>query len=244
MTDRIRTLHARIGELSGTLIRRALADDAAAAYPSSGDGPHVSSSAVSSPTESAGTRDLLVTVDEEGKRHIQSRLNQAGDYQTIERAFARLVDDLEKIERRTATYEATGEPCPNVARNEHGELVSCTGTVTHFRTGRGLCESCDDWHAKPQHRGLDMPVEVLKARNQRRVRMCDCGPDCCPRDAKGHTACTDRAAEGRTVSERCHGRMSPPRCQCGPECCPDGCAGLQEHGRYSERCHKRRQRAS
>lgn len=189
MTDRTRRALARVNDHASWLARHALEDLAAAAWPSAGDGPHVTSSAVSSPTETAG---------------IHDRLARAGDHQLATRVLEQAAELLERGRERMTPYEATGEGCPTVARDpESGEMVSCTGTVTHFRTGRGLCESCDEWLAKPQHRGLSMPVDVLKARNGRRPRWCACGPECCPRDEKGHTSCTDRAEEGRTVSRRC-----------------------------------------
>lgn len=189
MTDRIRQALSRVHAASSWLAAHGLEDQAASAWPSAGDGPYVSSSGMSNPTESAG---------------IHDRLARAGDHQLATRLLEQAAALLERGRERMTPYEVTGEPCPTVARDpDSGEMVSCTGTVTHFRTGRGLCESCDEWLAKPQHRGLNMPVDVLKARNGRRQRWCGCGPDCCPRDDQGHTSCTDRAEEGRTVSRRC-----------------------------------------
>lgn len=58
------------------------------------------------------------------------------------------------------------------------------------------CPACDRYR---RHWRTRCPDEVHEGRP--RVRMCECGPDCCEPGT-----CTDRAADGRTVSERCHKR--------------------------------------
>ncbi len=200
MTDRLTNAHSRV-EAAASLLAVAARDDlAGAAWPVKAGGPQVSSSSTSDPTGGAVSSDLSGSTT--------FRLNQARDHQLAVRLLEQAASLLERgLERMTPVN--TGEQCPTVARDpDTGEQVSCEGTATHFRTGRGLCARCDDWYGRPQNRGFHPGVEWVRDGNAMHVRWCACGPDCCDRDVQGHTSCTDRAAEGRTVSERCKRRMT------------------------------------
>lgn len=190
MTDRIRTAWATIEQLSAQLAIRALDDQAAAAYPTTSGGPNVTASGTSDPTG------RTVRTRPDGSTLFQ--LEQARDYQLACRILEQAATMLQRGWERM-TPQATGEDCPTATRDhDTGELVRCTGEVTH----RGRCEECDrDWRV---HRGFEVPVDVVKARNARRPRWCDCPPSCCD-------PCTDRAAEGRTKSERCKRRLTRAR---------------------------------
>lgn len=199
MSDRLTDAHARIEEATSALAIRARDDLSATAYPSAPGGPTVTSSSTADPTG------LSVTADQAG--NLRTRLGQAGDYQQACYALEKAASVLEKT-LEGMTPRITGEQCPTVARDPAtGEHVRCTGQVTH----RGRCEQCDgDWRIR---RGLPLPVDVIEARNRRRLtqRWCACPATCCARDADDHTSCTDRAEEGRTVSRRCRGRMERAR---------------------------------
>ena len=107
--------------------------------------------------------------------------------------------------------------------------VRCTGEATHGR----LCEICDgDWRTR---RGVDIPVQVIKARNAKRTLKCQCHrehdhqPGVCVRDLEpGQTAgrckvcreaeaaptcrdCGGQPSEGRTLCNRCRSRRRPER---------------------------------
>lgn len=220
MTDRLSDAHRRIADAASRLHARALDDLSAAAYPSAGDGPHVSSSSTSRPTEQAG---------------INGQLARARDHQLATRLLEQAAALLERGEERM-TPLATGEPCPSVARDADGTVVArCQGTVTHHGTGRGLCEECDaDWRSR---RGLDIPPEVLQARNARRKHPCTCHDTTCGHDPGG---CLGLLPAGELT-----GRCEQCACTCGPDCCPDGCSDPRAAGRtVSERCKKRQDRST
>lgn len=197
MTDRLRTLHARIEHAASKLAAAGLEDLAAAAYPASGDGPQVSSSGRSDPT---GTS---VTSDTAGNTVF--RLAKAGDYQMALKLMEDAAKILEKGARRVTPTVPEGECATRSRDTTSGELVACTGLATH---GDRCSECAADWRT---HRGIPVPPEVVAARNARRPRWCGCGPDCCPRDDKGHTSCPDRAEEGRTLSRRCRQKQQTAR---------------------------------
>ncbi len=67
------------------------------------------------------------------------------------------------------------------------------------------CPACDRYQREWNTR---CPDEVHRGRPQ--VRMCECSADCCEPGT-----CPDRAAEGRTVSERCLKRQYRARHQAG-----------------------------
>lgn len=238
--------------LLSRLAARGLEDLAGRAFPTvGGDGSPVSSSAVSDPTGLAG---------------VNGRLSTARDYHTVCRTFRHvlgILDDapvdlpdgqLERAGARQHAYDAikkvrtilerchdrltpvaTGDPCPTVARDTDGTVIaSCQGSVTHHSTGRGLCEQCDrDWRPR---RGLQIPAEVIEARNARRRHACVCHAD---GHDHGPGGCLGQGPPGELV-----GRCERCLCDCGPSCCPDGCSDPRAPGRgVSERCKKRRDRA-
>ena len=156
--------------------------------------------------------------------------------QALGKSLRSVVAVLERCHARL-TPVATGEPCPVRATDDDGTvLVRCEGHVTHHSTGRGLCAECDaDWRPR---RGLEIPPEVLVARNARRRHPCTCHDTTCGHDPGGCLGLLDPG----DLTGRCEGC----RCACGPDCCPDGCTDPRDRpqgGALSERCAKRQYRA-
>lgn len=157
-------------------------------------------------------------------------LARASVRQGLAKALSHTATVLERCAQRI-TPRATGEPCPTVATDADGIIIArCQGKVTHHSTGRGLCEQCDaDWRPR---RGLQIPADVIDARNRRRRHPCTCHDDACDH-APG--ACLGLLAPGELT-----GRCETCACSCGPDCCPDGCADPRAAGRtVSDRCDKR-----
>lgn len=76
-------------------------------------------------------------------------------------------------------------------------------THGHDRDGQPTsCHPCWRYLRRMGHRCDD---EIHDDRP--RTRWCECPPECCPQDDDGNTACSDQAADGRSVSERCRTRM-------------------------------------
>lgn len=249
----IRRLWADAEELMTSLVVRGLEDLAARAFPgTSASGGPVSSSAVSDPTGTAGTTGRLSSARDyhtvartlqhacgilaDAPTHIPAdALERASTRQAVARTLRTVVDTLTRCRDRL-TPVATGEPCPSVATDDDGTVVArCEGSVTHHSTGRGLCAECDaDWRPR---RGLEVPADVLSARNARRKHPCTCHSSRCDHDPGG---CLGMLAPG-DLSGRCE-RCA---CTCDVDCCPEGCSDERAPGRtVSERCHKRQVRAT
>lgn len=164
-----------------------------------------------------------------------AELARASVRQGLTKTIGHVATVLRRCEQRL-TPRATGEPCPTVARDDDGTIVArCEGRVTHHSTGRGLCEQCDgDWRSQ---RHLDIPPDVIEARNARRRHPCTCHDTACDHDPGGCYGLLDPGVLA--------GRCEHCACACGPECCPDGCTDPRRPGRrLSERCKKRQDRRS
>lgn len=185
MADRITDAETRLELVMRRLARRARVDLEGSVISAQSYEAAVSSSGGTSTTEASG---LAQAQD----------LVWAGEHQLIARKLEHAASMLEDAEAKM-TPSQPGGPCSTMARDPAtGAIVYCTGEATH----RGRCEQCDrDWRTR---KPLGLPMDTLKARNDRRPRWCDCW--CC-QDGAGKTTCCDRAAPGRTVSERCKKRM-------------------------------------
>lgn len=107
-----------------------------------------------------------------------------------------IASTLLHVNRRLTDLASELEP-----RKPAGKCRCCdTEEATH---GRGTaCWACDRY----LHRnGYRCDAEIHDRRPV--VRMCDCPGWCCTRGDDGTTSCPDRAADGRTFSERCKKRM-------------------------------------
>lgn len=120
---------------------------------------------------------------------------------------------IASVDRKFAHRDRLGSLLLSTARRLEEEVVrftprrpsgdcACCGTVaaTHGK----LC-----WHCNRYLKSAGYPCDPEIHSQRPVVRMCECGPDCCPRDGDGDTSCPDRAAEGRVhYSDRCAKRMS------------------------------------
>ncbi len=71
----------------------------------------------------------------------------------------------------------------------------CRCCEEEMATHGTLCWACSRYRKK-----MDRPCDDEIHQGRGRIRMCECSSECCE-------VCPDRAAEGRSVSERCKKRM-------------------------------------
>ena len=109
--------------------------------------------------------------------------------------------DRDRIGNKLLALKATAEAEVAKHRPRHtGGACSCceTETATHGVNHEGrpaMCFGC--WRFLKEH---NMRCGPAVHDGRPKVRMCECGPRCCE-------VCPDRAADGRTVSERCKKRI-------------------------------------
>lgn len=161
-----------------TLTRRWVAEDQGAYAPRSTNGDSPGSSGTSDPTAAIADQPRK----HRDRDHIGTQLHH------VDTQLAALIRATAP-RTPTAACRCCHEELATHGADEHGNPIRCHRCDRYLRDNR---TSCDD--AVHRHR----PDEP---------RMCGCPDVCCPQDRDGHTSCTDRAAEGRRLSDRCRQRL-------------------------------------
>lgn len=166
-----------------------LEEDRAACAPRSGPAVAVSGGGTSAPTETAATGPDHLDPRDPGVPRVDM-----AKYRHRDRLGSRILTAVQRLEDmvRERKPRQAGGPC------------SCCEleTATHGRDSQGRPTDCWACWTFLRRMGRRCTDDIHEGRG--RVRMCECPPECCD-------VCPDRAAEQRSMSERCRKRMQRAR---------------------------------
>lgn len=201
MTDDITATHRHLVDLANRLANAARIDRDGALLPGSGLSGRVSGTPmteVDPDDPDAGSVTLSPT--ERGVTQLATATTYLRVLETLDRAL----QVLAPVARDVLPHAPrTCQSAP--VDSDTGATVSCEGTATHGP----WCADCAEFLGR---NGYGPPARLVDHWNRKRQGWCQCPPECCERDADGHTTCRDQleVGDGRT-SARCRQRMSRRR---------------------------------